>query len=148
MCGFYPAHSIIAACSAEGPADASTQVSGINVGFAETSREMSATRDAQSQSIVENCGCTLILRCSASERGGTAEFASRLIGQRQIVRKQKSTSRTGWRFLWKTHTVSDQLFTEDAVMASEIEQLPDLDGFLKLPSQPQWYRVTLKRTDQ
>lgn len=104
--------------------------------------------DAQAQSIIENCGSTLILRCSASERGGTAEFASKLIGQRQIERKQHSTSRTGWRLLGKkTRTVSDHLFTEDAVMASEIEQLPDLAGFLKLPSKPQWYRVTLKHAD-
>lgn len=29
--------------------------------------------------LVENCGNTLILRCSASERGGTSEFASKLI---------------------------------------------------------------------
>lgn len=36
--------------------------------------------------IVENCGNTLILRCSLSERGGTAEFASRLIGKREIIR--------------------------------------------------------------
>ena len=28
-------------------------------------------------------------------------------------------------------------------MASEIEQLPDLSGFLKLASQPQWRRITL-----
>ena len=31
---------------------------------------------------MENCGSTLILTCSASEHGGTAEFASRLIVHR------------------------------------------------------------------
>ena len=96
-----------------------------------------------SQTIVENCGNTVILRCSASEHGGTAEFASRLIGQRQSVRQQHSTSRSSEDWFKKTHTVSDQIFTEDAVMASEIEQLPDLSGFLKLASQPNWLRVTL-----
>jgi type IV secretory pathway TraG/TraD family ATPase VirD4 len=99
--------------------------------------------DAQAQSIVENCGNTVILRCSASERGGTAEFASRLIGQRQVIRQQRSTSRESGSIFRKTHSVSDQLFTEDAVMASEIEQLPDLAGFLKLASQPHWKRVNL-----
>ena len=97
--------------------------------------------DAQAQSIIENCGNTVIFRCSASERGGTAEFASRLIGQRQVVRQQRSTSRQTGHLFRKTHTISDQLFTEDAVMASEIEQLPDLSGFLKLASQPHWKRV-------
>ena len=97
--------------------------------------------DAQAQSIVENCGNTVIFRCSASERGGTAEFASRLIGQREVLRQQRSTSRQSGHLFRKTHTVSEQLFTEDAVMASEIEQLPDLSGFLKLASQPQWKRV-------
>src|ERR1700690_3052557 len=32
------------------------------------------------QTIIENCGNTLILRCSGSENGGTSQFASRLIG--------------------------------------------------------------------
>ena len=30
-------------------------------------------------------------------------------------------------------------------MASEIEQLPDLTGFLKLASQPHWQRVMFAR---
>lgn len=96
---------------------------------------------AQSQSIVENAGNTVILRCSASERGGTAEFASPLIGKREVVRKQHSVSRARFSLFRRTHTVSDQVVTEDAVMASEIEQLPDLSGFLKLASKPHWQRV-------
>jgi len=95
-------------------------------------------RDAEAQTIVENCGNTLILRCSASERGGTAEFASRLIGRREIIRRQVShtrpTSLGGIAHL--TQTTSDHHITEEAVMASEIEQLPDLAGFLKVASRP------------
>lgn len=102
--------------------------------------------DSEAQSIVENCGNSFILRCSASERGGTAEFASRLIGKRQIVRQQRSTSSSTEHLFKKTHTVSEQVFIEDAVMASEIEQLPDLSGFLKLASQPHWQRVSLVRS--
>ncbi|HWM70209.1 MAG TPA: type IV secretion system DNA-binding domain-containing protein, partial [Steroidobacteraceae bacterium] len=45
------------------------------------------------QTIVENCGNTLILRCSGSDHGGTANFASRLIGQREVLRTNKSRSR-------------------------------------------------------
>jgi len=44
-----------------------------------------------------------------------------------------------------TTTTSEQRYTEDAVMASEIEQLPDLTGFLKLASGAHWQRVSLKR---
>jgi hypothetical protein len=36
---------------------------------------------------------------------------------------------------------------EDAVMGTEIEQLPDLTGFLKIASQPQWRRVRLVPPD-
>jgi hypothetical protein len=32
---------------------------------------------------------------------------------------------------------------ESAVLASELEQLPDLQGFLKIASTPAWTRVTL-----
>ena len=44
------------------------------------------------QTIVENCSNTLILRCSSSEGGGTAQFASHLIGQREVLRRHKSVS--------------------------------------------------------
>lgn len=104
--------------------------------------------DAQAQSIVENCGNTVIFRCSASERGGTAEFASRLIGRRQVRRQQHSTTKQSGHLFEGSHTVSEQIITEDAVMASEIEQLPDLRGFLKLASQPQWRRVTLRAPEE
>ena len=43
---------------------------------------------AGAQTIVENCGNTLILRCSGSENGGTSQFASRLIGDREVIRRQ------------------------------------------------------------
>lgn len=99
--------------------------------------------DADAQSIIENCGNTLILRCSAGEHGGTAEFASRLIGKREVVRKQHSVSKSTAHWFRKTRTVSDHVVIEDAVMASEIEQLADLSGYLKLVSQPYWQRVSL-----
>lgn len=99
-------------------------------------------RERRPSRIVENCGNTLILRCSASERGGTAEFASRLIGRREIIRRQVSHSRgTLFSKAQATATSTDHYVTEDAVMASEIEQLPDLTGFLRLASRPEWRRV-------
>ena len=113
------------------------------LGFQSIAQVRGAYGEAQSQSIVENCGNTVILRCSASERGGTAEFASRLIGKREVMRKQKSVTHSSERLFSSSHTVSEQIHTEDAVMASEIEQLPDLSGFLKLASQPHWNRIRL-----
>jgi hypothetical protein len=92
--------------------------------------------------IVENCGNTVILRCSASERGGTSEFASKLIGQREVTHTTQSrTRRPGeWR---ASTTSSEHVKIEPAVMASEIERLPDLEGFLKFASIPDWRRVRL-----
>ncbi len=113
------------------------------LGFQSIGQVRGTYGDAAAQSIVENCGNTLILRCSASEYGGTAQFASQLIGKREVVRQQRSTSRQTGHFFRRTHTVSDHVVVEDAVMASEIEQLADLCGFLKLASQPHWRRVRL-----
>jgi type IV secretory pathway TraG/TraD family ATPase VirD4 len=98
--------------------------------------------ESEARTIVENCGNTLILRCSASEGGGTARFASELLGDREVVRTQVARSlRPGE--LRATRTVSQQHVTERAVMASEIEQLADLSGYLKIASQPAWRRVAI-----
>jgi type IV secretory pathway TraG/TraD family ATPase VirD4 len=94
------------------------------------------------ETIVENCGNTLILRCSASERGGTSEFASKLIGQREVVHATHSSTRQPGKWLAST-TTSEHLKIEPAVMASEIERLPDLQGFLKVASIPDWRSVKL-----
>jgi type IV secretory pathway TraG/TraD family ATPase VirD4 len=101
---------------------------------------------SEAQTIVENCGNTLILRCSASEGGGTARFASGLIGEREVIREQTTKSRGGGVILANNHrsvSTSFQHVTESAVLASEIEQLQDLQGFLKFASQAEWKRVRL-----
>ncbi len=95
------------------------------------------------ETIVENCGNTLILRSSASERGGTSEFASRLIGQREVLHTTVAVSRRSGE--WRSATSkSEQLRIEPAVLASEIERLPDLTGYLKIASIPDWRMVSLK----
>ncbi len=90
----------------------------------------------------------LILRCSGSESGGTSQFASRLIGEREIIRRQTSrgSDRDGAfpsRGVRRSKNVSEQHVTELAVMASQIEQLPDLCGYLKSASSPAWRKVFL-----
>jgi hypothetical protein len=96
------------------------------------------------ETIVENCGNTLILRCSASESGGTARFASKLIGEREIIRQQISRSRRPGKLFSSTESVSDHRVIESAVLPSQIEQLADLQGYLKLASEPVWRQVKLR----
>ena len=103
---------------------------------------------AEAQTIVENCGNTLILRCSGSESGGTSQFASKLIGEREVIRRQTSRgsdreSAFSARGARRSRTVSEQHVTELAVMASQIEQLPDLCGYFKSASSPAWRKVFL-----
>lgn len=109
--------------------------------------------DGDAQTIVENCGNTLILRCSASEGGGTAKFASQLIGDRDVIRPEsyKSSSRPsmflgGHGAFNVSEGVSYRRMTDAAVMPSEIEQLPDLAGYFKRASNPAWVQVNLALT--
>jgi type IV secretory pathway TraG/TraD family ATPase VirD4 len=112
--------------------------------------QVSATYGAgEAQTLVENCSTTLILRCAGSEHGGTSQFASRLIGEREVRRRQTSRGRDreGWwgRGQRRSTQVSEHWVTETAVMASELEQLPDLCGFLKTASSATWLRVSFRR---
>lgn len=96
------------------------------------------------QTIAENTGNTLILRCSASEQGGTARYASRLIGEHHILRRIISRRVRAFvpRVSW-VQPISEQPYTETGVLSSQIERLPDLEGFLKLASHPDWRHVRL-----
>lgn len=112
------------------------------LGFQSIAQVSSTYGQGEAQTIVENCGNTLILRCSGSEGGGTSRFASRLIGDREVIRTHQSRSRSGKD--WRTSvTSSEHHVTEAAVLPSEIEQLPDLQGYLKLASSPSWRRVSV-----
>src|SRR6202171_1928145 len=101
------------------------------------------------QTIVENCGNTLILRCSGSEQGGTSQFASRLIGEREVIRRHTSRGRDrdglfSFRGTRRSTQVSEQQVIESAVLSSELEQLPDLRGYLKTASSRGWMRIGLR----
>jgi type IV secretory pathway TraG/TraD family ATPase VirD4 len=120
------------------------------LGFQSIAQVSSSYGAGDAQTIVENCGNTLILRCSGSEQGGTAQFASRLIGEREVIRQQASRGRdwqslVGQRGARRSSNVSTQHITETAVMPSELEQLPDLQGYLKTASGRAWQRVVLAR---
>ena len=113
------------------------------LGFQSIAQVSSTYGHGEAQTIVENCSNTLILRCSSSENGGTARFASKLIGEREVIRPTLSRTRRTGIFAEPHHSVSrgEQHVTESAVLAAEVEQLPDLQGYLKFASHPAWLRV-------
>jgi type IV secretory pathway TraG/TraD family ATPase VirD4 len=112
------------------------------LGFQSVAQVSGTYGHGDAHTIVENCGNTLILRCSASEGGGTARFASQLIGEREVQRTSVSRSRRATELLGST-TRSEHLSIESAVLPSQIEQLQDLTGYLKFASDPRWQRVRL-----
>ena len=115
------------------------------LGFQSIAQVSSTYGHGEAQTIVENCSNTLILRCSASENGGTARFASKLIGEREVIRPTVSRTRRSGLFVEPHRSVSrgEQHVTEAAVLPAEVEQLPDLAGYLKFASHPAWLRVHL-----
>lgn len=120
------------------------------LGFQSIAQVSTTYGPGNAQTIVENCGNTLILRCAGSENGGTSQFASRLIGEREVIRRQTSRGRDregvlSARGARRSTNISEQTATEAAVMPSEIEKLPDLTGYLKLVSLPAWLKVSLPR---
>lgn len=112
------------------------------LGFQSVAQVSSTYGQGEAHTIVENCSNTLILRCSASEGGGTARFASQLIGDREVMRETLSISRRPGDLL-SARTRTQHFALEAALLPSEIEQLPDMTGYMKLASSPGWQRVAL-----
>jgi Type IV secretion-system coupling protein DNA-binding domain len=61
------------------------------------------------------------------------------------MREQISKSRSGGLFAAQKRPVSQRMqpVTKSAVLPSEIEKLPDLQGYLKFASTPSWMRVKM-----
>ncbi len=117
------------------------------LGF-QSASQVSSTYGADAQTIIENCGNSLILRCSGSEHGGTSQFASRLIGEREVIRRQTARGRDreglfAARGARRSTNTSEQHVIETAVLAAQIEQLPDLAGYLKTAASPAWVQVRI-----
>ena len=107
--------------------------------------------------VVENASNTLILRCSDSgERsGGTAQFASQLVGQREVLRTTASTSETqgsslqhGMRIAPGTNRskvsgTNTAPVVEAAVLPAQIEGLENLRGYVHSHGMPFWSRCSL-----
>jgi type IV secretory pathway TraG/TraD family ATPase VirD4 len=101
------------------------------LGFQSVAQVSSSYGSGDAHTVVENCANSLILRSSASEGGGTARFASSLIGDREVLRTSHSRSRRPLDLIG-VRTSSQQVTLEAAVLPSQIEQLPDLTGYLKM----------------
>nr|WP_172339661.1 type IV secretion system DNA-binding domain-containing protein [Novosphingobium sp. SG751A] len=93
--------------------------------------------------IIENCGNLLLLRCGLSEGGGTAELATDLIGSREVERDDMSRSRTRGRFTSRSTSMQSKRAVEDVVLASEITQLANREGFVKRATTSDWRRVRI-----
>lgn len=98
------------------------------IGFQSIAQVRAIYGEEDASTIIENCGNTLILRCSASEDGGTSAFASDLIGERE------KTQYTGG---------GKQIVMSKLVLPSEIERLPDLEGYAKVSMYPDWHQISL-----
>jgi hypothetical protein len=103
--------------------------------------------EAEAHTIIENCDNKLILRCGASEGGGTARFASQVIGDREVERDETTTSRTSGRHGSTSTSSAVRVHREAAVMDSEIMRLEPCQGYLKVATQPDWIRVNFKPMD-
>jgi type IV secretory pathway TraG/TraD family ATPase VirD4 len=114
-------------------------------GFQSIAQVSSTYSHGEAQTIVENCSNTLILRCSSSENGGTARFARKLIGEREMIRPTVSRTRRTGLCTDPQRSVSrgEQHVTEADVLPAEVEQLPDLSGYLKFASHPAWPKIRL-----
>lgn len=103
--------------------------------------------EAEANTIVENCHNKLILNCGASEGGGTARFASQVIGDREVEREEITTSRSQGRQASSSSSRATRRHREPAVMDSEIMQLDIRSGYFKLATQPDWLRVSYPAID-
>jgi type IV secretory pathway TraG/TraD family ATPase VirD4 len=94
------------------------------------------------QTILSCLSSWLVLRCTDAD---TAEYMSKYIGDSELFRQQKSNSvsESG-----ETSSRNDQLLTQRALLPSQIQGLPNLQGYLKLAGSYPICGVTLQVPDQ
>ena len=112
------------------------------LGFQSISQLRGTYGEAVAATIEENVGTRLVLRCGGFGNDGTAEYASRLIGDRELVYEETTHNDGG------AISTSMRRRIERAVLASEIASLPPLRGFLKTSSSPQWHEHGLRALDE
>jgi len=106
--------------------------------------------------LIENCSNTLLLKCGSSERSaGTSEYAAGMIGQREVMRTTRNTSRTegsslqhGLKMLPGTNKsevagTTTAPVVEPAVLPSQLERLENLTGYVHSHGMPFWSRCRI-----
>ena len=114
------------------------------LGFQTIGKVRAIYGDGIAAALVENCGTRLVLRCAGGDRNSTAAFASSLIGQQSYL---KESTNQGQHAHGSSSGSSITTVTEDAVLPSQIEQLADLQGYLKVPSFTSWHTVKVRFVD-
>ena len=115
------------------------------LGFQTIGKVRAIYGDGIAAALVENCGTRLVLRCAGGDRSSTAAFASSLIGQQSYL---KESTNQGQHSKGSSSSGSSlTTVTEDAVLPSQIEQLVDLHGYLKVPSFAAWHTVKVPFVD-
>lgn len=96
------------------------------IGVQSVSQLIDRYGDNSAQSILACLSSWLVLRCTDPE---TAEYMSKYLGDAQVKKSSegKSSSDSG-----ASHSWNEQSSNQRVVMASEVQQLPNLKGFLKL----------------
>ena len=123
------------------------------LGFQSISQLQAVYGDNEANTIIENCGNKLILRCDGGNNGGTAEFASRMIGDREIeitsisVSNSTSSSKQGGSNDSSSKSWSKSERVERTVLASEISQVPDLNGYMKVANNENWFKIHFQHVD-
>lgn len=70
------------------------------------------------------------------------QLEHKLIGEREIARSEISYSYVDGERSPRTELRSTRQQTEQAVLPSEMMQLPDCTGYLKVATRPHWMRVS------
>jgi type IV secretory pathway TraG/TraD family ATPase VirD4 len=100
------------------------------------------------QTLLSCLGSWLVLRVNDAE---TADFMSRYLGEQEIERFVESSSKSS---SWaeptarNSETRQQQIVTQRAVLPAELQQLPDLVGYFKLPGSIPMTKIRLSLAPQ
>lgn len=93
------------------------------------------------QTIIENCGNLLLLRSGSSGDGGTANLVSELIGTREVERENQGRSCSYGKHATRSMSMQVKRSIDDVLLASEITQLQNLQGVVRLATKQIWVGV-------